>query len=109
MKHKLYNETRDNDSWWMCVAHRDVTAPQPPPGTPAEYPPPIIVGELEKVQGNRWPNVNVPIAQNESIWSVPTNLLFHPQTQPITNPPLPNTFDINIESFREEIMTHRLP
>lgn len=40
------NTTRQTDSWWMCVAHRDTNAPQPPPGTPPEYPAPIIVGEF---------------------------------------------------------------
>jgi hypothetical protein len=40
------NATRDDDSWWMCVAHRDINTRHPPPGTPSEYPHPIIVGEL---------------------------------------------------------------
>jgi hypothetical protein len=64
--------SRNDDSWWMCVAYRDVNAPQPPPGTSPEYPPPIIVGEFQKVNGTRWPNVNVPIAQNASVWSIPS-------------------------------------
>ena len=92
----------------MCVAHRDVNAPQPPAGTSYEYPRPIIVGELQKVNGTRWPNVNVPIAQNASVWSVPSDMLFYPQPPPATIPQLPNMFDINVEKFRRGILKHRL-
>ena len=93
----------------MCVAYRDVNAPQPPPGTPSEYPHSIIVGEFQKVNGTRWPNINVPITQNASIWSVPSDLLFHPQPKPTTIPPLPDIFDINVEMFRQRILNYRLP
>jgi len=93
----------------MCVAYRDVYAPQPPPGTSSEYPQSIIAGELQKVNSTRWPNVNVPIAQNQRVWSVPSYLLFHPQPQPATIPQLPNTFDINVEMFRRDILEYRLP
>ena len=103
------NLSRDDDSWWMCVAYRDVNAPQPPPGTPSEYPQPIVVGEFQKVNGTRWPNVKVPIAQDARVWSVPSYLLFHPQPQPATVPPLPNTFNIDVEMLRERILNHRLP
>ena len=49
------NASRQTDLWWMCVAHRDIHAPQPPPGIPPEYPAPIMVGELQKTAGNRYP------------------------------------------------------
>ena len=102
------NASRNDDSWWMCVAHRDVNAPHPPPGTSSEYPSPIIMRELQNVNGPRWPNVNVPIAQNASVWNVPFCLLFHPQPKPVTIPPLQNIFDINVEIFRQGILKHRL-
>ena len=49
------NTSRQTDSWWMCVAHRDIHAPQPPPAMVPEYPPPIIVGELHKTASNGYP------------------------------------------------------
>ena len=103
------NGSRQTDSWWMCVAHRDINAPQPPPGTSPECPGPIIVGELQKNASNRWPNVNVPIPPNASIWSVPTQFLFHPEPIPVMNPPFPPSFDIDIEAFRHAIVRHRPP
>jgi hypothetical protein len=104
------NAYRNTDSWWICVAYRDIDAPQPPAGTPPEYPVPIIVGELQKSASSKYPLVDVPIINaNNSTWSVPTDLLFHPQPIPITNPPLPPSFDINIELFRAEIALKRLP
>ena len=93
----------------MCVAHRDINAPQPPPGTPPEYPAPIIIGELQKTAGNRYPNVNQPIPRNESTWSVPIHLLFYPEPVPVTNPPFPPSFDLDIEFFRQKIALRRLP
>ena len=41
----------------------------PPPGTPPNYPLPILVGELQKNASNRYPLVNVPIPPNTSTWS----------------------------------------
>lgn len=29
--------SRQIDSWWICVAHRDIHAPQPPPGATPRY------------------------------------------------------------------------
>ena len=106
-----YNRTvsREMDSWCMCVAYRDINAPQPPPGTPPEYPVPIIVGELQKTAGNRYPVVNLPIPQNASIWSVPTHLLFQPEAVPVMDPPFPPSFDVDIETFRQGIVKHRPP
>ena len=103
------NEYRQTDSWWICVVHRDIYAPQPPPGAPPQYPAPIIIGELQKNASNRWPNVNVPIPPNASIWSVPTQFLFHPEPIPVMNPPFPPSFDIDIEAFRHAIVRHRPP
>ena len=103
------NASRQTDSWWMCVAHRDIHAPQPPPAMVPEYPPPIIVGELHKTTGNRYPNVNLPIPPNISTWSVPTHLLFHPEPVPVMNPPLPPSLDSNIELFRQTIVRKRQP
>ena len=76
------NRYRATDSWWMCVAHRDTNAPQPAPGTPPEYPAPIIIGELLKKSCDRWPNVNQPI---------------------------PAVFRFNIEVFHQIIVRERLP
>ena len=103
------NQYRHTDSWWMCVAHRDINAPQAPPGTPPQYPASIIIGELQKTAGNRWPNVNLPIPANASLWSVPAALLFHPEPVPLLNPPFPPSFDIDIEIFRQTIVRRRLP
>jgi hypothetical protein len=103
------NANRQTDSWWICIGHRDIYAPQPPPATPPDYPFPIIIGELEKTPANRYPNVNHAIPQNNAIWSIPTSLLYHPEPVPMKNPPLPNSFDINIELFRRAIVNHRLP
>jgi len=103
------NRYRHTDSWWMCVAHRDIYAPQPPPGTPPQYPAPIIIGELQKTAGNKWPIVNQPIPANASIWSVPTSLLFHPEQIPAVIPRFPPSFDIDIEIFRQTIVRRRLP
>jgi hypothetical protein len=101
------NEYRETDSWWMCVAHRDIHAP--PATMVPEYPPAIIVGETQKTADNKYPNVNLPIPPNISTWSVPTSLLFHPEPVPVMNPPLPPSLDINIELFRQKIVQKRRP
>jgi hypothetical protein len=103
------NTSRETDSWWVCVAHRDINAPQPPPGTPPEYPEPIIVGELQKNASSRWPNINIPIPPSTSIWSVHTQFLFHPEPIPVMNPPFPMSFDINIDELRRAIVQYRPP
>jgi len=93
----------------MCVAYRDIYAPQSPPEMSSQYPAPLIVGELQKTANTKWPNVNQPIPANASIWSVPTALLFHPEPIPVMNPPFPPSFDINIETFRQKIVRDRRP
>jgi hypothetical protein len=103
------NASRQTDSWWKCIAHRNINAPQPPPGTTPEHPAPIIMGELQKTAGNRYPNVNQPIPQNTSTWSVPTHLLLHPEPVPAMNPLFPLSFDVDIELFRRKIVLRRLP
>lgn len=106
-----YNRSisRQTDSWWMCVAHRDIYAPQSPTATGPEYPLPIIIGELQNTVGNRYPKVNMPIPPNASTWSVPTHLLFYPEPIPVMNPPFPPSFNIDIETFRQGIVDNRLP
>ena len=103
------NTTRQTDSWWMCVAHRDTNAPQPPPGTPLEYPAPIIVGEFQKDASNKYPKVNVPIFPNASTWSVETQLLFYPEPIPMMNPLFPASFHMDVEAYRLAIVENRLP
>ena len=98
------NASRQTDSWWMCVAHRDIYAPQLPPGAPPQYPAAIIISESQKTVSNRWPNVNQPIPHNTSTWSVPTELLFHPEPIPVMNPPFPPSFDIeNVKTLYSSV------
>jgi hypothetical protein len=99
------NTTRDRDTWWVCVASRDVTAPPPPPNAPDTYPPCIYL-EMPTVNG-RYPIVEYPI-QN-FIWMVPTWLLYWPEPVPALQPLLPPALQIDLEAIRRVILEDREP
>jgi len=98
-----YHRNEREDSWWMCVAHRNITAAHPGQNAPANLPAAVIVGELQPV-GSRYPKVTIPRGEQ---WTVPTTLLYHPQPVPILNPPLPVALVINVEDYRLEILASR--
>jgi hypothetical protein len=88
----IRNTTRDRDSWWVCAAFRDVNALPPPPNAPDTYPPCIIL-ETPQVNG-RYPLVEDPI-QN-SIWMIPTWVLYWPEPVPALLPSSPPPGGISI-------------
>jgi hypothetical protein len=103
----VYNENsaRPLDTWFVTVAHRNLTATAPTPNSPNKYPPAIVIGEFTKANG-RYPRVNDAIVGN-TVWSVPTSYLYHPKPVPALPPPLPPTLEIDLEKFRLNILRNR--
>jgi hypothetical protein len=102
------NAARNSDSWWACVAVRDTNPPNPPPNPPPTWPPCDIIGEVARTPGGRYQRVEVPL-QGNTIWSIPTHLLFHPEPIPVVQPPLPATFEVDVERLRKLIVETRPP
>ena len=102
------NATRASDSWYVQISIRDYLAPQPPPGTGANYPACIVEYETPKL-GTRYPKVNNNLAQGTDVYYLNTTDLYHPETPPILNPPLPATFRIDLEAIRTIIIATRRP
>ena len=97
-----------SDSWYVQISIRDYLAPQPPPGTGANYPACIVEYETPKL-GTRYPKVNNNLAQGTDVYYLNTTDLYHPETPPILNPPLPATFRIDLEAIRAIIIATRRP
>jgi len=100
--------TRATDSWFLQIAVRDYLAPQPPPGTSADYPACIVLYETPKI-GDRYPRINNPLAQGTQVYHLETSHLYRPETPPILNPPLPALFRIDVEEIRATIIANRRP
>jgi len=100
--------TRATDSWFLQIAVRDYLAPQPPPGTGADYPACIVLYETPKI-GARYPRVNNPLAQGTQVYHLETSHLYRPETHPILNSPLPALFRIDVEEIRATIIANRRP
>jgi hypothetical protein len=94
------NQTRATDSWWARVTVRDTNANPPAAHSPNTYPP-----ETAKV---RYPKVETPLVGN-TIWSVPTALLYHPEPVRVLKPPLPASFDFDVDRIRRAIERNRAP
>jgi len=101
------NQTRTTDSWWACVAVRDTNANPPAANSPNTYPACQVLHETAKVN-NRYPKVETPLVGN-TIWSVPTALLYHPEPVPVLNPLLPASFDFDVDRIRRAIERNRNP
>jgi hypothetical protein len=99
------NTTPATESWWAQLAIRDVHAPAPPPNADDKYPGCVVLHELPVVNG-RYPRLENPLPPN-TIWSVPTTLLYHPEPVPQLVPPLPPSYDINLEEYRLLILRSR--
>jgi hypothetical protein len=95
------NKTRNSDSWWACLAIRNINPPNPPANAPATWPACTIIGEIPKTPGGRYQRLKVPFVGNTVIWSVPTAILFHPEPIPVLQPPLPQSFDLDLEPVRQ--------
>jgi hypothetical protein len=102
------NATRQADTWFLQVAVRDYYAPQPPPGTGADYPPCTVLYETPKI-GLRYPKVETPLNQDAQTYTLDIHHLYHPEPPPILNPPLPASFRINVEQVRNIIINWRRP
>jgi hypothetical protein len=89
----------------MQLSFRDIHAPVPHPTAADKYPACIIAAELPIING-RYPLVDTPLPPN-TIWQVPTSLLYRPQPIPVLVPPLPPTFDIDLERYRQMIIDTR--
>lgn len=103
----VYNENMysTSDSWWMQLAFRNIQALAPAANAADNYPPCIIAAELPVING-RYPLVDTPLPPN-TIWQIPTTLVYHPQPVPVLVPPMPATVDINLEHYRQMIIQTR--
>jgi hypothetical protein len=101
------NQEQETDSFWACVAVRNLNANPPGLNAPDTYPPCQILFETPQIN-NRHPRVEVAL-QGPVNWHVPTAMLYHPEGIPVLNPPLPPTFDFNIETVRRIIVLFRRP
>jgi hypothetical protein len=68
--------TRATNRWFFQISGRDCYAPQPPPGTGANYPACTVLYETPKL-GARYPTVNNPLAQGAQLYHLPTSHLYH--------------------------------
>lgn len=102
------NATRQTDSYFIQVAHRDYSARTPPPGTENTYPPCRVLFETAPVNG-RHPLVDNPLPTQSHIWHIPTTHLYWPEAIPTINPAVPQNFDLNIEVIRRTIASQRRP
>jgi hypothetical protein len=100
------NTTRALDTWYMEVSIRDFNAPQPPPTAPDTYPQCHVLHLTPKI-GPRYPLVNTAIPTGQQTWQIPTMHLYFPEPPPVLNPPLPASFDIDIEQIRLTIARQR--
>jgi hypothetical protein len=96
--------TRQDDTWFFQVSARDYDAPQPPPGTGPDYPPCTILYETPKIALD-YPKVETPLTQDAQIYNLEVHHLYHPESPPILNPPLPASFRIDVEQVRKTIIT----
>jgi hypothetical protein len=84
------NATRASDSWYVQISIRDYLAPQPPPGTGANYPACIVEYETPEL-GTRYPKVNNNLAQGTDVYylkyhrSLPPRNTPHPQPSSTRN------------------------
>lgn len=103
----VYNQgsTQALDSWWACLAFRDLNANPPPANSLDTYPPCIVIAELAKIN-DQYRKVDTPLPEN-TVWRVPTHLLLHPEPIPALNPALPPTLDLDMEKFRQAILRNR--
>lgn len=102
------NATRQTDSYFIQVAHRDYSAPTPPPGTMNTYPPCRVLFETIRVNG-RYPRVDNPLPAQSQIWHIPTTHLYWPEAIPTITPAVPQNFGLNIEVIRRTITSQRRP
>jgi len=65
----------------------------------------VVLHELPVVNG-RYPRLESPLPPN-TIWSVPTSLLYYPEPVPRLFPPLPPSYDLNLEEYRLLILRAR--
>jgi hypothetical protein len=93
------------DTWWACLAARDINAPPAPDDAPVTYPRCVVIDELPKV-GNEYPRVEDELAPDLT-WRVRTALLYHPEPVPVLDPPLLLTFNIDLERYRQTILRSR--
>jgi len=100
-------QTRATDSWWACVAVRDINANPPAANSPNTYPSCQVLHETAKAN-IRYPNVEAPLV-GITPWSVPTALLYHPDPVPVLNPPLPASFDFGLDRIQRAIGRNRNP
>jgi len=96
-----YNKSPDgdtaNDTWWVSVAKRDITAPPAAPNDPPEYPPCILVGQTADGPPYTPVSVAVPL-----VIEVESALLWYPQPPPQNAPP---TIKIDCNDYRNIIIT----
>jgi hypothetical protein len=94
------------DSWFVQISVRDYYAPQPPPGTGANYPACVVAYETPKIGA---PRINNTLPYGTEVYNLDTVHLYSPETPPILNPPLPASFRIDLEAIRATIIADRLP
>ena len=72
------------------------------------YSPFIAVYETPQI-GAHYPKVDTPLAQGTRVYNLNTGCLYDPESIPNLNPPLPESFRIDIEQIRSTIFNSRRP
>ena len=90
---------KENGTWWMSVAHRDLFAVrQPEQKVQDNWPPSIWLYQLANGQ---YEPLTTP--RNE-IWDIPMEMIFYPDPVQLVEPPFPGYFRLEVEHFRERIL-----
>jgi hypothetical protein len=94
------NKDRTKDTWYCCIAQRDINPPNPHPVNPGPDWPPFI-GIHESADEPPYDKLSTP-APAAWTFHIDTDLLWHPQPAP---PGLPQQFTVNCEDIRLAIVS----
>ena len=90
------NTNPADDTWHVCVAHRDIN-----PGTPPVNPGPTRPPFVDVFESNDEPTCHLlSVAQPQWVFQIDTDLMWYPQTPPQG---VPQQFTIDCDAIRQAI------
>jgi len=87
---------KSEGTWWMGTARRSARS------CLGEEEAPKWIGRLQGVDDSE--EFESLAAPRKEVWTVPTSLLFHPDTVPVLEPPYPDSFMVEVEKYRERLV-----